>query len=265
MSTRFVIINQIDTSVLWTIPDTLSTLPIDNVKKLSKSLVSRSVYNTPYSIYGIFSQTTIVNSFIICGHNFTEGTIIILELFSDISFDISSRVYLYGGVIQAYNSTITGDMVNFPIWLDSPVSVSSFKLSIYNSYLYPMDYFQIYRLFCGEYLQSTIGAALQNVWYIKDNSEQYRTEAGSLRTEILTTSKVIEFNLNNIREIERSKIIRELAMVGKRKEFYISIFKNSCQSEKEVDYSGVVKLTKIPKFTEIANDIYTNNITVEEV
>jgi hypothetical protein len=271
MATRWVTINYIDEAALFTnledrVDDnTYPQLSVNNLKRLSKSLVTRSLSSSSFNIYGVLTQPETVNCFIICGHNFTEGTDISLQFYYDNSLDIDSRIYNYSTQITSANAEQSGIMTNLAIWLDTPISIASFNLSMSVSITNPTNYFQIYKLFCGNYFQSRVSASLGNIWYYKDGSNQYRTDAGSLRTDIVASPKSFEFSLNTITEIERSQLQRELAKVGMRKEFYISAFKNSCESDKEVDYSGVVKLTRIPSYSEIIDNIYSGSLAVEEV
>ena len=50
-----------------------------------------------------------------------------------------------------------------------------------------------------------------------------------------------------------------------RDDFFISLFPNSCNKTRELDYSGIVKLTKIPKYTEYAQNYYSAKYIVEEI
>jgi hypothetical protein len=268
MATRFLLNNYIDTSNLNSIPSAYPNLPIENVKYLSKSLVCRVfvAQNNSVEISGVLADIKDINCIVFAGHNFEANTEVEITYYSDrpqtsIITTLNPLIYL---VPSAFAVT-DNKMSCFPIWLDYMVNgVQSFKIKITNVST-TSDYLQIYRLFMGEYIESTIGAFINNNWYYKDTSNQYRTEAGTLKTDYIKPHKVIEFDLGIINESERSKLSRNIARVGMQKEFYISIFKNSCQNSKELDYSGVVKLTKIPSYTEFANRFYNSKLIVEEV
>ena len=263
MATRFLLKDYIQSASLSTNPEVYENLPVSNVKKLSKSLVMRSKNNTSLEISGRLAGSKATNAFIIAGHNFTEGTLLQFYLYSDILY--TTLVYTDSITITSSTSSINGDLMCIPFWYPIEENTAAFKLQITNSYAYPLNYFQIYRLMIGEYIESNVGASLNNIYSFTDNSKQYRTDGGSLRTDKLSKSKTISFNLANISEIERHNLQTSLAYVGKRKEFYITVFNNSCNEELETDYSGIVKLLSIPKYSEYAPDFYSGSISVEEV
>jgi predicted DNA-binding WGR domain protein len=243
-----------------------NTLPIDNVKLLSKSLVARSKDATTLSITGQLAQAELVDSFIICGHNLTVGCQYQLSLYSD--FAQANQVWSTGGYVAITSDTIGADIYYdisyLPIYFDE-VNAASFKLVLVNSTSDPLNYFQIYRLCFGNSVAPSIGAALQHKLTYNDQSKQYRTESGTLRTDIIKKNKQIEFNLNNIVESERAELLRTLARVGKQEEFFISTFASSCDSDKDKEYRGLVKIKRVPRYTEYANGIYNTKVVVEEV
>ena len=273
MATRFLTNNVIDNATLFAYPSEYSGLPVSNVKKLSKSLVAR-LQSTPPSSFSevqgtLAGQANTINCFIICGHNFKSSTILNIKLYSDYSYTSGSLLWSSGPfTVPSIRATDTYNVnINIPIWLPESIeNVAAFSFTMQDDTL---NYFQIYRLFAGEYFDSSIGASLNNTWYYNDNSKQYRTDFGSLRTDIVTPSKLIDFDLGTINDLERSSLARSLASVGMYKEFFISVFKNSCDETikplKELDYSGVVKLISVPKYTEFANKYYNTKIVVEEV
>jgi hypothetical protein len=270
MATRFLTNNYIDicafsdNSDFNTVTTWHTELPLDNVKKLSKSYVARSVDSNAKSIYGLFSEEISLNCFIICGHNFLEGVTCNLSLYSDRFTTLVKSINITIDSSYQYDSSSLS-MTNLPIWITpTQNNIFSFKLTLTKNSA-PINYFQIYRMFAGEYNQFSVGAALGNSRYFKDTTEQYRTDAGTLRSDYTVPSKIIEFDISAIKESERSDLSRALAYVGKRKEFFISTFAESCNTKKDIDFSGVVKLTKVPKYIEFANNIYNSKIQVEEV
>ena len=117
----------------------------------------------------------------------------------------------------------------------------------------------------GEAIDMSIGVSFGHNLYWSENSNQYRTEAGTLRTDIYIPNKIIEFSLGTIYERERSNIQRTLSSIGKRKEFFISLFPQDCIPSRELDYSGIVKMTKVPKYPEFAPNLYSAKYIVEEI
>lgn len=264
MATRFILNNFIDLATLGLNSGTsvVNNFSLDNVKLLPKSSIVRFTNSSFASFYGKLNEAKTINSFCICGHNFIEGTTLILRL-----YDNTTRTFPYvHQEIVVLNSETAHDnttyMNNLAIWLNPIEGILSFDLTIVSSI---PQYYEIYRLFMGNYIQTEVGASLNNIWYLSDTSKQFRTEGGTLRTEKSGLNKHIEFDLSTIREIERSELQYNLALVGKRKEFFISVFSNSCDYQLEKDYSAVVKMSRIPSYSEYAYNIYNSKIVVEEV
>ena len=250
----------------------LPELPLDNVKKVSKARVART--NTSTStlvITGSLAFESDISAFIIGQHNFAANTTYNLELYNSPDLSGSPISYVGEGTksisIEEAAIDIAKVQYNKAIWINdtngnSIESVGSFRLTLTKS---SMDYFQIGRLFIGDAIELKVGASYGHKIHWKENSKQYRTEAGTLRTDVYNPSKIIEFSLNTIYESERSNIQRSLSYVGKQREFYISLFPEDCSKVKELDYSGIVKMTKIPKYTEFAPDFYNAKYIVEEI
>ena len=270
---KFLIDNKISNTTLGISSGAVhSELPVDNVKETSKSRITRSTNASSFSIIGNLIDPANVTGFVIGGHNFTTGTTYQLILYSLPDQGGTPISYTNSGphtIIQEEAAINTDEFqYNIPIWIEdssgNPVYVSSFKLSLLVG-TSTLSYFQIGRLFLGEAIELNIGVSFGHNIYWKENSSQYRTEAGTLRTDIFTPSKVLEFSLNTIYESERSNLQRSLASIGKRTEFYISLFPGDCLISKELEYSGIVKMTKIPRFSEFATQFYSSKYVVEEI
>ena len=52
---------------------------------------------------------------------------------------------------------------------------------------------------------------------------------------------------------------------AQRKNLYISIFPENSSSTKEIDYSTMVKLTKVPKYTNFIAGFNKSSFTMEEI
>lgn len=268
---KFLLDNAIDTATMAPIPTNAirATLPLSNLRESSRSLVTRSIQvyaSNSLTITGVLTGETSANAFVIGNHNFKENTTYRLELYSDATY--TTLVYSSSDlIVSAEYAAMPTDTFkyNIPIWFDTVYGVQSFSLTLTNPATNYMDYFQIGRLFLGNALSTSIGASFGHNLYWNENTSQYRTEAGTLRSDIVTPNKVIEFSLNTIYEEERSTLQRALAITGKRKDFFISLFSTSCDPNIQIDYSGIVKMTKVPKYAEFASNFYGASYTVEEI
>lgn len=260
---RFLLSNAVDSATLTTNQLIFDGLPLENVKKLSKSLVMRTQTNAQLTINGLFAGRQQISSFIIAGHNFIPTVTYQLILYSVPTDDPNYIVYNSGVLNVTEEQYGVGERINYiSLWFEEYTTLF-FKLII-NKNGTSIPYFQIYRLFAGNYVETDINIDLDNSIFWNEDTNQYRTDFGTLRSDISYPYKTIDFNFSTMLESERERIQLELAKVGMRKEFYLDIFPTST-TQKGVDYRGIFKLKKVPKFSEYAQNIYRSDYTVEEV
>jgi hypothetical protein len=267
---RFLLNNLADSATLVVVPEERSSLPKDNLRQSSKSQVMRSADIGTYStltITGVLSDIVPSNSFVIGSHNFNAGTRYRLQVYTDAAMATTPAYDSTEVTVSSTLAVMDTDtfQYNIPIWYDEVGGSAAFKLLLINSESDPMPYFQIGRLFMGDAISTNIGVSFGHNIYWKESTKQYRTEDGTLRSDKVTSSKVLEFSINTIYESERSILQRALAVAGKRKDFFISLFPESCHEDLQIDYSGIVKMTKIPRYAEFAPDFYSAKYTVEEI
>lgn len=128
-----------------------------------------------------------------------------------------------------------------------------------------LSYYEIGYLLAGDYMSPTYNLSPKHSLEWTENTTQYRPESGTLQSDITTPNKRIEFSLNTIPESDRITLHEELINLGLNTEFFISIFPENSNYDKEADYSGIMKMTKIPKYTEFLPNYYNSKFTMEEV
>ena len=128
-----------------------------------------------------------------------------------------------------------------------------------------MPYYEVCRLYLGPYLEPAYNLSAGHGVSWSENTTQYRTTSGTLRSDIVTTNKAFQFSLVTIPESDRVVLHKQLITKGLSEDFYISMFPEDTNSTKEIDYSGMVKLTKMPKYTNYINSYYKSNFVMEEV
>ena len=128
-----------------------------------------------------------------------------------------------------------------------------------------MPYYEVGRLYLGPYLEPTYNLSSGHGISWSENTTQYRTTSGTLRSDIATTNKAFQFSLVTIPESDRIDLHKQLITKGLSEDFYISMFPGDTSTTKEIDYSGMVKLTKMPKYTNYISGYYKSNFVMEEV
>jgi hypothetical protein len=154
---------------------------------------------------------------------------------------------------------------NLVTWISTAqTNIRGFKIELYKADS-NINYFEIGRLFVGEYIQPTYNIGYGHSLSWEESTKQYRTDAGTLRSDISIPYRKFEFNIGTITEDDRILLQQELRNAGLRKDIFISLFPEDITLDKKIDYSGIVKLTKVPKFTEFTQNYYKSKYVMEEI
>ena len=154
---------------------------------------------------------------------------------------------------------------NIVEWIPTvQTGIRGFRIDLYTAGG-TVSYFELGRIMVGKYIQPTynIGYGHSLTW--EETTKQYRTDAGSLRSDISIPYRKFEFNLGTITEADRILLQHELRNAGLRRDLFVSLFPEDASLDKKIDYSGIVKMTKLPRFTEFAQNYYKAKYTMEEV
>ena len=300
---RMVIDNYVDNSVLTATPAFKPNLPVSNLKTPARAKICRSTDTSSQEISGIFSELKTVSSVILGRHNIAIGAKVTIELFSDVS--LSSSLYnttitinssnagtdlwpwgdfIYGSVAWGADKQVEAfsPKANLVHWITTPiVNVQGFKITVlptgstgkglsllnkgFTFWDADTDTFEFGRLIIGEYIEPTYNTSYGHNMSWEESTKQFRTDAGTLRSDISLPNRRIEFDIGTMTEADRTNIQAALRTVGLRKDFYISLFPEDSDVDKQIDYSGIVKLVKVPKYTEYANNYYKSKYVLEEV
>ena len=103
------------------------------------------------------------------------------------------------------------------------------------------------------------GASLQWV----DNTQQTRTEAGTLRSEGVSAFRRFTFNLDWLTDADQVRLASETRKVGKKKDILIAGYPAD-DGAKGVMFTMVAKLVDTPAFTAAQVNTYQTALTFEE-
>ena len=128
-----------------------------------------------------------------------------------------------------------------------------------------IPYFEIGRIYLGEWVSPEYNLSAGHNISWTETTSQYRPTSGTLRSDVVSKNKKFEFALQTIPTNDKRDLHKQLISKGLRDDFYISIFPENTSSSKEIDYSTMVKLTKIPKYTNFISGYHKSSFTMEEV
>lgn len=287
MTIRFLIDNYVDKGIVAASPVMETNLPVENIQLTSRSKVARSTSAASQQITGTFAGAKTVNAVVLARHNFVVGMTFRVQLYSDVglttqvydsttinltSSNVQSELWSWGNFnwgLEPWGGDKLRDRLDatpiFAHYCPSDQSnIRGFRITIANS-TGDISYFELGRLFIGKYIQPTIGISKGHGLTWNEDTKQYRSDGGTLRSDKSLPYRQFEFDISVIDESDRIELQHQLRNVGMRDDFFISIFPGDATLDKEFDYSAVVKLARVPKYLEITQGYYKTKFLMEEV
>jgi hypothetical protein len=265
-----------------TVSSTAGTTNKSNMANNIKSLVWRSVgtsavitvdFSTSSTVSGVIlpfcnlsSTATIrVQGFTTAGGtgtpaaNADTGTILAcpytqLGTWPGNTVPLGVNLYSYGGSIYAR------------AWFPNNQQPSCLSLSItITDTSNSSGYIEISRLVIGPYWSPTFNTSFGISVSIKDLSENSRTEAGDLITNIGTRANIMTFDLKYLNPTDRTEISNIIKGLGISKPLFVSLFPSDTDITKEQTYQIYGKLSQLNELVYSMFDIYNTTINIEEI
>lgn len=278
---RFVAENFSDACTLTVSPAVVSTMPVTNLQTTARGRKMRTTNLTTQDIKGSSSTSKPIQACILYNTTLSSASTVRFRVYSDTAW--TTLIY-DSGVIDVFNirslgsygsswgvdplgSSIFSGWGNpyITIWMPTQLVAGSFILTV-TDVGNPAGYWDASRLVVGPILTPLNNIEYGFSWKWEDNSLQYRTGGGSLRTDIAPEGsfRVAKFSLDRATEQDRVAFFEFQRTVGKRKDFFVSVLP-SVGGSNERDFSIMAKNTAI-------NDMvwtdYTNagatTFTIEE-
>ena len=277
MSIRIVTSNVSDVSTLSS-ADFVATLPASNLQVEGRARVARTVNATgTKTINGTLAAASIVGSCVLYNHNLTSQATWRLRMW-DAAGQAGNLVYDSGtaaampaigwgefgwGLLPWGGSVFTGWGAAYSVFWFPPVGALSFRLE-FTDPLNPAGYLQAKRLLIGPYFEPAVNVSYGLQLYWDDNSEQRRTQGGSLRTDARVRYRCLKADLGHLSTAERAVAVETLRQIALRTETFVSVFPGSGGAQ-ERDYSLLGKFTSMPQFTHGQPGSHSAQLAFEEV
>jgi len=277
VSIRIVTANVSDAATLSS-SDFAATLPVSNLQVEGRARVARTTNATgTKTINGDFAGAAVVGSCVLYNHNLTSQATWRLRMWDalgqagNLVFDSTMQSALpalgfgeFGwGAVPWGASVFTGWGAAFSVLWFPAVGALSFRLELVDA-ANPAGYLQAKRLLIGPYFEPGVNVDYGLQLYWEDNSEQRRTQGGSLRTDARVRFRVLNGQLGHLTDAERAVALETLRQIGLRTETFISVFPGA-GSALERDYSLLGKFTRMPQFTNGQPSSHQAQLTFEEV
>ena len=274
---RLITTNASDSATL-TATGFVGSLPVTNLQLEGRSLVARTNNAAgPVVILGDWTGGQSVAAACLYRHNLTGGATWRVELFSGAA-QSGTRVYDSGAVLAlaalgwgefAWGAVPWGQFAMLG-W-DSPYSVMWFTGVTAMSFRITLTdvgntagYIQAKRLILGAYVEPQFNAAYKMALTWQDSSRQFRTGAGSLRTENESTWRRLEARIDALSDAERATLFEVSRAVGLRREVFVSVYPTATDANSR-DFSMLCKYIQVPTQTAESHGRFAQSFVFEEV
>lgn len=277
MSVRIVTSNVSDAATI-TSSDFLGTLPVTNLQLEGRGRVARTANATgTKTINGALSAASLVACCVLYGHNLSTVATWRFRLWDGANqtgtlvYDSGSVVALpavgWGefqwGALPWGASVFYGWPNAYSVLWFTAVGALSFRLEITDT-ANASGYIQAKRLLVGPYFEPQVNFAYGLRLHWQDQSQQRRTQGGSLRTDSLVKYRVLAGDLSYLTNSERPVATEMLRQIALRSETFVSVFPG-LGGALERDYSLLGKFTVMPAFTNNNPGSHSAAISFEEV
>lgn len=249
---RLIMVNDADDATLSASPAAVTTLPAANLQNPSRAYIWRSTSTAAQTLLGDFDSLVSVSGVALVRHNLSASATWRFRLYASTG-QTGSLLYDSGTV-----SLLT---INASLWFTLVQGCRSFSLVLTDAAA--VDYMQASRIFIGRSFEPLHNMAYGLSLSSQTDSVQRRTEAGSQRTEYHGSYKRWSFRLEILNETERPQLFDALRVDGLREDMFLSCFPGS-GGALEGQYSGQVKLTRMPEINHDRPQNYSTDVLVFE-
>lgn len=258
--------------------DFVASLPVTNLQLEGRARVARTANVTGNKlINGNFAHATAVSGCVLYNHNLSSTATMRLQLWDadnqtgNLTYDSGSFAPLpsvgwgdfpWGSIPWGANLFYGWGRAFTDLWF-APVGAKSFRITLADA-SNPDGYIQVKRLLLGSYFEPFVNTEYGLQLYWEDNSEQVRTQAGSLRTDNRVLYRYLSGRLPAIKQSERAQWMDLLRQVAKRSEVFVSVYPES-GGKLERDHALLGKFTSMPDITTDNPSAYSSNLQIEEV
>lgn len=273
---RILIDNLADDALVAASPAMVATLPEANLQNSLREQVARWTAVDGQAITVTFTGSKAVSCVCLYRGNFSSTATWRVRVWEDGAF--STAVY-DSGVVAICPPTPLGSLE----WGVDPLSTtlySEWDYAVAVAWFTPVlgagitidvydpenldGYVQASRLFVGNYFEPAVGVSGGMQLGYKENTQQARTEGGSLRVESGAIWRTLQLDLANMLEADRLRMIQFARNKGMRYDVLLSVFPDR-DDELERDYQMQARLGQQGSFTTQPPILHNTTLLFEEI
>lgn len=272
---RIITPNDAELATITADPAVVATLPVTNLIDVAREAVMRTTGLADQDVKFTWSSSKKASGCALERHNLTSVATWRLRLYSDAAW--TTLVYDSGAVLACPPKAL-GDLewgieplgANLFTGWDHAFSNMWFAVTVYRSgkitlsdAANPDGFMQASRIALGRYLEPrwNFNWGMRLGWI--DDSQQSRTEGGTLHTDGVDPHRRMAFKLDWLSASDRPKFQELSRRDGKRKFVYVSAYPES-GGALERDHAMVAKLVSVPELEQRHVDDFSGEYVVEE-
>jgi hypothetical protein len=257
----------------------VSVLPITALQTNSKSEVWRtSATTTSVTITATFNSPEILGmvSFPFC--NFSSTATMRVRLYSDTACTaqvldtVTPTLCSQGGGSKVQGLTLQqsasayqfGGGVAATLYFTKTSGVQGCKIDVADS-ANLQGYLEAARLVMGEYFEPNFNAEMGATLELADTTQNFRTDAGNLLSDVGTRHKVLSIVLSFMQPSDRSNLYRIVKNTGMSQPIWLSLFPNNTDKGLEQEHTIYGKFTKVSVIGAVNYQIYSAPMEIESL
>jgi hypothetical protein len=273
---RILAVNLADTGTLTASPACVATLPETYLQNSHREQVARWTAVDGQQFLLQWPSAHYLSCVCLYRNNFTSAATWRVRLWEDTTLTTavydSGYVYcnppvplgsLEWGVDELGDSLYSDwDYANAVLWF-TPTLTPAVTIDVIDTAA-PSGYLQASRLFVGQYFEASVGPSdgLSLTW--AENTQQARTEGGSLRVEVGATWRKLSVDLRDMDESDRMRLSDISRRSGMRDDLLVSVFPGRAD-ELERDYQMQARVVTPSTMQSNAPIRHNVNLTLEEI
>jgi len=127
------------------------------------------------------------------------------------------------------------------------------------------DPLEVSRSYLGQTFKPTYNFSNGYDFVWLDDTKQYRTESGSLKSEIYGQYRTAKLNFSYLSKSDKNNLYDMVRIAGKRKDMAVSLFPEDADVERRYVYTFSAKMVKDPLVKEIKRNAFSAKLELEEV
>lgn len=253
-----------------------TVIPVGNLRTNNKNEVWRSsAGTTSVTFTATFTSPETIGVVAFPFSNFSNSATMRVRLYSDMActalLEDSGVVGCSqgsGAPVQGLTATQSASAYQYGggassvVWMAPTASVQGVKIDVVDTSNL-QGYLEAARLLIGNYWQALYNAEYGCTISMEDSTENYRTDAGNLLSDVGTRHKLLSMTLSFMQPADRASLWKIGKYVGRSQPLFVSLYPECADKGLEQEHMVYGKLTKVSVISSTNYQIYSAPLEIE--